>query len=301
MSTKTGRAFDVLKKSAKIFSENDPLRLAGATAFFTTFALPAVLFLILQVLRLFLSQQESSEQLFGRLSLFVGRDASRHLFMVLNNFEKIAKDPLAVIGGFIFLLFVATTLFKVIKNSLNDLWDIRVKNRISLKVILTTRSRELGIILSAGILLLVTLLIEGIHVAARQKFGGGNGFPGSFAGDVFSFIIAVAVVTCWFGIIFCYLPDARIPLQIGFAGALLTSLLFNIGKVILRHLLFDSNLNQVFGASAAVVLLLLFVFYSSMMFFFGAAFTKALANHRNIEVKPLSYADHYVIKASKFD
>jgi membrane protein len=299
MRKRVSNLFTLLSKAGRLFSEHDPLRLAAATAFFTTFALPAVLFLILQVLRLFLSREDSNDELFERLSRFVGPAPAKHLFMVLTNFENIATDPLATFAGFLFLLFVATTLFKVIKNSLNELWEIKVLQKLSLRIILRTRSRELTVIFSAGILLLVTLSMEAVQVAARNELEGLEIFATPLFGWVISLIISIAVVTFWFGLIFCYLPDARIPVNVGFTGALLTSILFNAGKVLLRTLLFKSNLSDVFGASASVVLILLFVFYSSMIFYFGAAFTRALVLHRGGHVKPLSYAAHYEVRTSK--
>ncbi len=289
----------LFRNTMKIFSDNDPLRLGGATAFFTTFALPAIIFLILLVLRLFLSPEESNDELFRRITRFVGNDTARHMFNVLRSFENIATNPLLTIGGFLFLLFVATTLFKVIKNSLNDLWDIKVVKKLSVRLVLTTRARELVIILSAAVLLLITLFLEGVQVAAREGLPVSLPNVGPVISDLISQLIALLVVTCWFGVIFCYLPDARVPVRIGFSGALLTSILFNLGRVIMRALLFTSNMDTIFGASAAVVLLLLFVFYSSMIFYFGAAFTKALVIHRNAELKPLPYAAHYKVKASK--
>jgi len=64
----------------------------------------------------------------------------------------------------------------------------------------------------------------------------------------------------------------------------------------LKWLLLYSNLNNIFGKSAAVVLLLLFVFYSSLIFYFGAAFTKTYALQRGIAIKPLRHAAIYEMK-----
>lgn len=289
----------VIRTAMKIFSDNDPLRLAGATSFFTTFALPAILFLILQVLRLVQSPAESASSVFNKITKYVGKGPANHLFNVLEKFDEIASNPLYSIAGFLFLIFVGTTLFKVIKNSLNDLWDITVVEKLSLRLIARIRARELIIILFAAVLLLLSLVIEGIQMAAREQLIENKIFLHTFLGSVVSFIISTLIATCWFGIIFCFLPDARVPLKTGFAGAFLTAILFNIGRIILRYMLFNSNLNNIFGASASVVLLLLFVFYSSLIFYYGAAFTKALAQSRNLEVRPLGYAAHYKIKASK--
>jgi membrane protein len=273
--------------------QNDPLRLAGATAFFATFALPAVLFIMLQITRLVLSRKESNEELFVRLNKYVGSESATHLINVLKGFEKIASNWLAIVAGFLFLVFVATTLFKVIKNSLNDIWNIKVVADKSVGLTFTMRSRELIVILSAGILLLLTLFIEGIQAIASDEFLQRSMLIRLVLNNSISFVIAVIIATIWFGLIFCFLPDGRYPVRIGLTGAFVTSILFNIGKMILKSLLLQSNLNTVFGNAASVVLLLLFIFYSALIFYFGAAYTKALADHSGIKIKPLSHAATY--------
>ena len=99
--------------------KNDPLRMAGATAFFTTFALPPILVIIIQFLKLILDPREVRPQLFHSLENIVGREAVEQLTEVLIALRKLASNWYIIIGGFIFLLFVATTLFKIIKSSIN--------------------------------------------------------------------------------------------------------------------------------------------------------------------------------------
>lgn len=293
MPNRKPSVFKIIKQSFSALMQNDPLRLAGATAFFATFALPAVLFIMLQITRLVLSRKESKEELFVRLNKYVGSESATHLINVLKGFEKIAENWLAIVAGFLFLVFVATTLFKVIKNSLNDIWNIKIVADKSVGLTFTMRSRELIVILSAGILLLLTLFIEGIQAIASDEFLQSSTLIRLVLNNSISFVIAVIIATIWFGLIFCFLPDGRYPVRIGLTGAFVTSILFNIGKLILKSLLLQSNLNTIFGNAASVVLLLLFIFYSALIFYFGAAYTKALADHSGIKIKPLPHAATY--------
>ena len=281
---------NVVKRSFTEFSKHDPLRLAGATAFFTSFALPAVLLIILQIARLVLSRKESGEELFVKLNKYVGEQSATHLINVLKGFEKVATNWMAMVAGFIFLLFVATTLFKVIKNSLNDLWNVKVVAERSFALTLKMRLRELVVVLSAAVLFLLTLLLEGMQAVATEVFLKSSGFARFVLNGSIRFVISVVIVTIWFGIIFCFLPDGRLPVSIGFTGALVTSILFNAGKLGLKSVLLDSKLNTIFGSSASVVLVLLFVFYSSLIFYFGAAYTKVFAENKGIDIRPLSHA-----------
>ena len=269
---------------------NDPLRLAGATAFFTTFALPAILLIILQIARFVLTEKDGRKELFVKLDSYVGNQSARHLINVLRSYEKVTDDWATTIAGFIFLLFVATTLFKVMKNSLNQIWDIRVVAKRSFALTLNMRMRELAVILSAGILFLASLLIDGMQAMANEEFLQDSPLAGVVLNGTIAFIVSVIIASVWFGLIFCFLPDGRFSVATSFTGAIVTSVLFNIGKLVLRSALHNSMLDTIFGNSAAVILLLLFVFYSSLIFYLGAAFTKVLAAHKGISIKPLGHA-----------
>lgn len=286
------------RSSLTELNKNDPLRLAGATAFFTTFALPAVLLLILLLIRLILPEGKSDRELHSQIKGLVGEGSAEHLFKVLKSFESFATNPVAVIAGFLFLLFVATTLFKVIKNSLNEIWDIRVVEKKSFRLTITMRARELVIIFAAGVLFLFTLFLEGLQSMASDEFLKSSGFTRIVLSSAVSFIISVIIVTVWFGLIFCFLPDGRIAPRICFIGAFVTSILFNLGKLVLRYVLLEGNLQEMFGASASVALLLLFVFYSAHIFYFGAAFTKIMALTWKVQIKPLDHAVLYELKES---
>lgn len=289
-------ALSLLRRTFSEFGRNDPLRLAGATAFFSTFALPAVVLIILHIARLVLSPDESNTQLYDKLNNFVGDQTSAHLITVMEGFEKVTDNWMAMIAGFIFIIFVATTLFKVIKNSLNQIFKVSVVAKISFRLTLGMRIRELIVVLAAGILFLFVLLMEGTQALAAKEFRESSKLINLIFSNSIGFVISVIVATMWFGLIFCFLPDGRIPVKTCFVGALLTSILFNTGKLLLKWILLSSNVNLIFGKSAAVVLLLLFVFYISLILYFGATFTKILAHHKNEQIKPLPHARLYELK-----
>src|SRR5215213_7388204 len=116
---------ELLHKTLKELLKNDPLRMAGATAFFTTFALPPILVIFIQLFKIVLEPRLIRAELFKSLSELVGNETVRQLAEVLRAFRKLAQNWYIALAGFIFLIFVATTLFSVIKRSLNQLWKIK--------------------------------------------------------------------------------------------------------------------------------------------------------------------------------
>ncbi len=283
----------LLSKSFEGFRRNDPLRMAGATAFFTTFALPAVLIILIQVFGLFLSPRFMSRQIFHNLGEIVGRNTAGELHRTLFNVHNLFRNWFEAALGFIFLIFVATTLMKVIKDSLNQLWNIRAVSHISIQVSLLNRAKSFLVIMVAGILFLIVLLAEGgldLINESPNNLSAGQLFLGK---TIVKQLISLILVSIWFFVLFKFLPDGGPSLKTIIVGAFVTGLLFTLGKLLLKWLLSYSNMQTVYGASTSSVLLLLFVFYSSFIFYFGACFTKIWAEFHNKPVQPSKNAESY--------
>jgi len=280
------------------FATNDPLRMAGATAFFTTFALPAILLIIIQIFGLVFDPEKLSMELFARLSGILGTESSMQLVNTLKAFGELAKNWWITLFGFIFLLFVATTLFKVIKNSINQLWKVRVMHKQSFGKLIKSRLTGLLMIFFAGILFMIGILAEGIQVLLGKYIR--QFFPevSNYYNSTLNYIISVFIVMAWFALVFRFLADARPTWRVCYTGGILTSVLFNIGKLILGVMLSYSNINTIFGASASIVLILLFVFYSALIFYYGACFTKLWSTNNNYPIRPLHHAVHYRLTES---
>ncbi len=291
----------LLKKSLLELSQNDPLRMAGATAFFTTFALPPILIIIIQVLGLVFNPQNISRQLFATLSGLVGRESVQQIIDTLMAFRKLAQNWAITIGGFLFLLFVATTLFKIIKSSINQIWKIKVFERRGVWKNLNTRAKSVLVIVVAGVLFVIGLVAEAAQAYLGKYIFELSPLLASYYKSVLNYLMSIVIVTAWFAIVFRYLPDGRPLWKVALTGALVTSILFNIGKLVLRWLLTYSNINTVYGASGSIVLLLLFVFYSSLILYFGATFTKVWAQHHGMPIRPRPYAQHYHLTEADYE
>jgi membrane protein len=285
----------LLRTSYKELLKNDPLRMAGATAFFTTFALPPILVILIQLFKLILEPRLMRTELFKSLSDLVGNETVRQLAGVLKAFRKIAQNWYITFIGFVFLIFVATTLFSVITRSLNQLWKIRpIKEKGIIKG-LRGRFHSVLVIIIAGILFIAGIFIEGLQAVVGKYIFEISPLLSLYFHSVVNYIVSIAIVTLWFAMVFRYLPAGRPEWEIAFAGAFLTAILFTIGKVILHWLLTYSNINSLYGTSASIVLLLLFVFYSSLILYYGAAFTKIWGIYKQKPIKPLIHAMHYRI------
>ena len=285
----------VFRDALAELQKNDPLRMAGATAFFTTFALPPILVILIQVLRLFLQPETIRYELNESLSEIVGPESYEQILNVLRSIRQLAQNWFITIGGFIFLLFVATTLFKIIKNSLNQVWKVRAHKKVGLYPRMRTRIKGIMVIMIAGVLFMIGIVAEGVQAFIGKYIFEFSPLLSAYFNTILSQVMTIFIVTIWFALVFRFLPDARPVWKIALTGGFLTSVLFTLGKLILHWLLSYSNINTIYGTSASIVLLLLFVFYSALILYYGAAFTKIWAVYTGSPIHALPHAVHYTL------
>ena len=288
----------LIKRSFKRLNQNDPLRMAGATAFFTSFALPPIIILLFQVFSIFFSRQLVGTQLGQVLSKTLGEEGSKQLRDTAREFRNLAENWYMAAFGLLFLIFVATTLFKVVRNTLNDIWNIRVE-KSGFWNDMKSRGKSLIIIFSAALLFVAGAVIDIIKVLASKYIGkfwaDGSGYFSSILNE----IVGVVVVTMWFIVLFRYLASARPSWRVSIIGGFFTGILFSLGKTLLSEIMKNSNTGAIYGAGGAIVLILLFVFYSSFILYFGACFIKEFSMFVGDEIVPSSKA--YLYELHKVD
>jgi len=279
-----------------LLQKNDPLRLAGATAFFANFAIPPILIILIRLFGFFMDRKTFARRLFERLAEILDESSIEQIRNTLENIRKVDQNWIATMISFVFFLFVATTLFSVIKSSMDQIWSIGIKPHSSFMFKLKLRARSMVIIVLAGFLFTVGLLTDSI-----QAFIGGyinESAPnfGRFLLAVLNQILFIAIVTTWFTVLFRFLTNGRPSWKTALIGGTLTGILFTLGKYILRIMLPLSNIGSIYGTSGSVILIMLFIFYSSMIFYFGACFVRVVSNANESPIRPIKGAFIYELK-----
>jgi membrane protein len=146
-----------------------------------------------------------------------------------------------------------------------------------------------------GFLLLVSLVINA-GLAAVGKYLSGW-IPGQeVLWQCINFVVSIAVITLLFAMIFKVLPDATIAWRDVWVGALLTSVLFGIGKFLLSLYLGKSSVASVYGAAGSLVVILMWVYYSAQILLFGAEFTRLYAIKCGSQVRPEAGVQFVAVK-----
>jgi len=281
-STIARTVWQAILEAFRLFRQNDPLRMAAATSFFVSFALPPILYILIVILGFLGDPKIIRHDLFKQLSNGFDKNIAWQIRDIVRNMHRLPLNSGMRLGGFVFLLFVATTLFEIIKNSMNQLWKLRLKEHQGIGFALVNRMRSVGIILIAGILFSIVLLGD-----------AGSWLLPLQVNTFFYRLIMLLAVIIWFFVILKYLSYGRPSARIAWAGASFTGLLFFAGHQLLERLLNYDTMELIYGNSTALALLLLFVFYSSFIFYFGACFTWTLGRRCGRPILPSRRAETF--------
>jgi membrane protein len=262
------------------------MRMAGATAFFTTFALPPIVFILSQLFGLFIGRGNMGRGLIENISNTLGKEGAEQVRQVVRSIYGFSNSWYVIVLGFLFLVFVATTLFGEIKNSLDQLWKISVKEHPGLLFVLSARGKSFAVILLAGILFFADVFLESLEVIAGNYVDEIWHWGSSFFKSAVHQIASVIIVTTWFILLFRFLANGRPTWKASVIGGSLTGILYIAGKLLLRFLLVKSNIGYLYGASGSFVLVLLFVFYSSFILYYGACFIAVYSEKKQWPIMP---------------
>jgi membrane protein len=103
-------------------------------------------------------------------------------------------------------------------------------------------------------------------------------------------VVATGITTLLFACIFKILPDAHIRWRDVMVGAVITAILFMIGRLAIGLYLGRTNLVSLFGAAGSLIVVMLWVYYSSATLYLGAVFTKVYAMNFGGKIRPNEYA-----------
>lgn len=267
------------------WSDDKASRLAAALAFYTILSLAPILVIVIAIAGFAFGELAVREEIVYAMQSLVGRDGASAIEMVMENATMPGHSTIAETAGLIVLIFGAAEVFIQLKDSLNEIWD--VKPRVDQGIFGATREYffSLSMVVGIGFLLLVSLVVS----AALSAFGSfmDAHLPDNeiLLGSV-NFIVSFVVITFLFALIYKMVPDARIAWDDVWIGAGVTALLFMAGKFLIGLYIIYSAEGSAYGAAGSLVVLMIWVYYSAQIFLMGAEFTKVNAERFGSRIKP---------------
>lgn len=268
----------LLIKTYKKWMADEPFRLSAIVAYYAVLSLPALLVIILNIIGSIWGTEIVQGELTEEFTRALGKDTAEAIEGMIAESNNEKKNLISSIIGIAILIYGATGVFYQLKLSLNQIWGIKPDPKAPVKKIVIDRARSFAFILVIGFLLLISFIMT-TAITALSNFITSN-FPDFLIYIAYAIeaIVSVGIISILFALMFKYLPDANIKWRTVWKGALLTAVLFVIGKLLLSIYFTQMEPESTYGAAGSVILILLWVSYSCLILFFGAEFTAVYAN-----------------------
>jgi membrane protein len=266
----------------KLFAESlhswlaiDAPRLGAALAYYTLLSLAPLMVLIVSVTSLFFKRTIVQSGLVEQVRQVMGDTGAGIVTSVLEH-AKLSTGVIAGAIGILMLLVGASGVFLELRDSLDAVWGVTPQYGSGVFSLIRERAFAFLMIIGAGILLSLNLLMSAVlatpvrflmHILPDQ-----NLVTASVA-----ITVTLVTMTVLFALVYKTIPDIYIRWSDVWIGALVTAVLFTLGKAVIAIYIATAAIGSPYAAAGSLVIFLTWVYYSAQIFLLGAEFTHVYA------------------------
>lgn len=285
----------LLSETVREWIDDSAAQHAAALAFYTMFSLAPLLVIAVAIAGMVFGDDAARGEVQGQIAHYIGQAGAETVQQILRNAERPALGTVAGLAGLVVLLVGASGVFAQLKTSMDVMFDVPLDPDATWMSMIVDRFFSFTMVLGTGFLLLVSLVISTLLTAAITYLGDLSGAAATLV-MVVNFVVGAALAALLFAAIFRYVPSVRAPWSDVWPGALLTAVLFSLGRIVLGWYLGAGSVGSAYGAAGSLVVVLAWVYYSAQILFLGAEFTQVYGARRrgdapgnsaaSIETKP---------------
>jgi membrane protein len=267
-------------------------RLGAALAYYTILSLAPMIIIATPLVGLVFDYERARGGIVRQFEELVGREGARAIDAIISARPEYQPTRVTTYIGIGVLIFGATGVFAQLQDALNTVWGVVPApgfGKHALLAFLRQRFISFAMVLGICFLLLVSLVLSA-GLTVLQNMVERRYDTAAAAWGVAHGVASIVVVTILFAMIYKVLPDAKVHWHDVWVGAVLTSLLFALGKYVIGLYLGNASVGREYGGAGSVVVLLVWVYFSAQILFFGAEFTFCYAKVRGSRVVPEDYS-----------
>jgi membrane protein len=265
----------VLRQTINGFFEDEALTRGAAISFYAVTSIAPLLLIVVAIAGLASGREAAQGAIVGQLSGLMGAQTAEFFQSILANASSKTSGILSTLIGLVTLVITASGVFVEMQSALNAIWKVETKAS-TISRLLRARALSISLVVALGFLLMVSLVVSAVLAAFGDYLSATLPISGLII-SILNSLISFLLIAVLFGAIFKVLPDRRLEWRDVLTGAIVTSLLFSVGKFLIALYLGSSGAASAYGAAGAIILLLLWVYYSVQIFLIGAEFTRAFA------------------------
>lgn len=264
--------------------------MGAALAYYTIFSLAPALLITISVAGLAFGADAARGEIYEQLNSLIGEAAARAVQGLLESASKPSESIAGATVGLVLLVVAATTVFGELQDSLDRIWRAPSRSWMhGLLGLLRTRLLSFVLILGIGVLL-ATLLAAGAALAAMGRWWAPRLQGWAMISHATSLAFVFALVALASALVYRYIPRVPVQWKDVWLGAVVSALLFALGRWLIGLYIGQAALSSVFGAAGSLIVVMVWVYYSAQIFLLGAEFTRVYA-HRFGSRRGHAYAD----------
>jgi membrane protein len=286
-----GEALSLVKQTFQEWLQDKAPQLGAALAYYTVFSLAPLILVLLSIVGVIFREDPAGAwtKITQQMSYFLDPSALEVVQSIAQKASQPGKSTIATIIGIALALFGASGVFGQLQDALNTIWGVKAKLGRGIWGFLRNRFLSFAMVGGICFLLLVSLAIEALLKGFSHYVQ--SLLPGGVVIALAIYLVFdFTVVVLLFAMIFKFLPDVEIQWRDVWLGAVITAILFGMGKWLLGFYLGSGAAGSAYGAASSLITLLLWVYYSSQILLFGAEFTQVYAARAGRAFKPSEYA-----------
>lgn len=278
--------FNLAKKSVIAWKDDDASSLGASIAFYTAFSIAPLLIIVIAIAGFVWGEDAVRGEIIRQLGGLVGQEGASGVQSLLRSADKPAQGLTATIISVGILIVGATTVFAELQNALDKIWKAPARETISgIWSLLRARLLSFGLVLGLAFLLLVSMIVSTLLAVMGQWTGGL--LPGwELLMQALNTVVSVGIATVLFAAIYKFMPQVHIAWRDVWVGALVTAVLFEVGKFLIGMYVGKSAMISSLTAAGSLVVVLVWVYYAAQIFLLGAEFTWIYANEHGSRSKP---------------
>jgi membrane protein len=283
--------FDLIKQAFSNWLDDNAPTHGAALAYYSFFSMAPLLIIAIAVAGMVFGRQAAEGQIVAQIKDTIGDRSAAAVEDLIRNASNPTASTVATLVGIATLLFGASGAFIQLQDSLNTIWKVKPKPGRGLVNFIRDRLLSFAMVLGIGFLLLVSLLLS-TALTAVSNFLSSTWLPGGeWAWTILNGVLSLVVITLLFAMIYKVLPDVTLAWKDVWIGAIVTAVLFTLGKYLIGLYLGRAGVASPFGAAGSLVLVLVWVYYSSQIVLLGAEFTRVCALKCGMKVTPMENAE----------
>ena len=257
----------VFQEASSEWVDDSAQRLGASVAFYTLLSLAPLVVIAVAVAAVVYGHDAAQGRLASEIRGVAGPDIARTIQGVIRGAYKPRTGAIATLASLATLAFGASSIFVELHDAMNLIWRVpRPRDRTNAATVIRLirdRFYSFVTVLATGFLLLVSLVLNTWIAAMRISVP-----------RAVTLLMSALIIAVLFAALYKIVPDVTLKWSDVALAAVITSLLFTIGRQLMELYFAHTSFESTYGAAGSPIVVLLWVYYSAQLFFWGAEFSK---------------------------